>query len=182
MLNLSTINTNTIEGRLLIAAIGKIQSLVKSYTESEVLTFLDHRQREVYKDAEPIPEAKERPPFSEALTTLINTYSKESTGNTPDFILSSFLEACLNGYNQAINQRDKYFNFKPWAIIGGNKIPNKESGDDGTGLKAPGYNPKFLPIPDGHYVWNREKGWVPLDGIVIKGEGEEQTPPLNKFI
>jgi len=52
----------------------------------------------------------ERPiPFIEALTQLLNRYSRENASNTPDFILSEYLQATLAAFNAATQRRDQWY-------------------------------------------------------------------------
>ena len=41
---------------------------------------------------------------------VINKHSIENRSNTPDFILSQYLMACLNAFESAVNQREKWHN------------------------------------------------------------------------
>ena len=47
--------------------------------------------------------------FQQDLEKLINYYSQENGSNTPDFILAKFLNDCLNAFNEAIPQREKWY-------------------------------------------------------------------------
>lgn len=55
--------------------------------------------------------------FRKELTELINKYSIESESDTPDYILANYLVGCLNNYAEIINERDGWFNFKPFQNI-----------------------------------------------------------------
>ena len=44
--------------------------------------------------------------FSKELRNLINAHSRESASNTPDHILSMYLERCLETFGIAVNRRD----------------------------------------------------------------------------
>lgn len=57
------------------------------------------------EEQEPTP----RPPFKQALTTLINQYSKENDSDTPDFILAKFLTDTLKAFNKATNRREEWY-------------------------------------------------------------------------
>jgi hypothetical protein len=48
--------------------------------------------------------------FEEELRSLINKYSKENESNTPDFILAEYLLSCLEAFNTACNERNKWYN------------------------------------------------------------------------
>lgn len=47
--------------------------------------------------------------FRYQLTTLINTCSLENRSDTPDFILSSYLTACLDAFDNAVNRRTRWY-------------------------------------------------------------------------
>jgi hypothetical protein len=47
--------------------------------------------------------------FKEELTQLINRHSKENGSNTPDFILSGYLFACLDAFDAASRQRERWY-------------------------------------------------------------------------
>ena len=53
-------------------------------------------------------ELQPRPSFKQALSTLINQYSKENGSDTPDFILAKFLTDSLKAFNKATNRRDNF--------------------------------------------------------------------------
>ena len=47
--------------------------------------------------------------FVKELTSLINKHSMENASDTPDFILSEFLWACLQAFNRAMIQRRVWY-------------------------------------------------------------------------
>lgn len=47
--------------------------------------------------------------FQTELESLINRYSLENNSNTPDFILASYINACLAAFNEAVNQRSDWY-------------------------------------------------------------------------
>ena len=47
------------------------------------------------------------------LSSLLNRYSRENDSNTPDFILASYLLKCLNAYEAATVQRDRWYGIAP---------------------------------------------------------------------
>lgn len=49
--------------------------------------------------------------FEQELTNLINAYSKESSSDTPDFILAHYLASCLDIFNFALIQRTKWYHY-----------------------------------------------------------------------
>jgi hypothetical protein len=52
--------------------------------------------------------------FEEEFRKLVNSYSMESASNTPDFILSRYLIACMDNFNHAVRTRDEWYKFKPF--------------------------------------------------------------------
>lgn len=53
-------------------------------------------------------EERSRTQFVRDLTVLINRYSRENGSDTPDFILAEYLMRCLDTWNAATVQRDKW--------------------------------------------------------------------------
>ena len=47
--------------------------------------------------------------FRKELEALINRTSQENTSNTPDFILSDYLVACLAAFDTAVQQRETWY-------------------------------------------------------------------------
>jgi hypothetical protein len=47
--------------------------------------------------------------FKKELEHLINKYSQENASNTPDFILANYLNACLEAFNVASQQREAWY-------------------------------------------------------------------------
>ena len=111
LINLSDVNTNTKEGRYLMAALAKITTESQTdKTPDEVLEQCYLLQEEMYKDAFDIPTTNsERPTFGKALQTLINQYSKENGSNTPDFVLSDYLADCLDVFDKTMSKREIFY-------------------------------------------------------------------------
>lgn len=110
--NLSEINTNCAEGRLLMAALAKLTTESQTdKTPDEVLSQCVLLADDMYKDAGPLPEAKEykRPGFEKELENLISRYSKDSESNTPDYILAEFMGNCLSNLHRATKLRDNWY-------------------------------------------------------------------------
>lgn len=59
--------------------------------------------------------------FEQELKSLINKYSMENVSNTPDFILATYLLACLAAYNSALTYRTAWYGLgqEPANIDGG---------------------------------------------------------------
>lgn len=117
--NLSAINTNCIEGRVLMAALAKISTESQPDKEPDVILgqcteLADH----MYKDAAALPETAtyERSGFEKELESLINRYSMESGSNTPDFILAEYMTNCLNAFHLATRHRDNWYGGKRSVI------------------------------------------------------------------
>lgn len=47
--------------------------------------------------------------FRQELESLINAHSVENVSNTPDFILASFLNSCLDSFNGCVMRRDDWY-------------------------------------------------------------------------
>ena len=110
--NLSAVDTNTREGRYLMAALAKITTESQTNkTPDEVLEQCYLLQEDMYKDAFPIPDdvIEERPTFIKALEGLINSYSKENGSDTPDFILADYLTQCLQTFDNVLQAREQWY-------------------------------------------------------------------------
>lgn len=59
--------------------------------------------------------------FEEELRKLINQYCIENGSDTPDHILARYMRNCLESYDYAIRDRDRWYKFKPWE-----KLLNRE--------------------------------------------------------
>ena len=51
--------------------------------------------------------------FGKELEALINKHSLENQSNTPDFLLSLYLENCLANWNAITTQRDRWYRNNP---------------------------------------------------------------------
>jgi hypothetical protein len=47
--------------------------------------------------------------LEERIRAAVNSASAENASNTPDFILASYLIACLDAFNAATNARAKWY-------------------------------------------------------------------------
>lgn len=54
--------------------------------------------------------------FVKELREVINKHSRENGSNTPDFILSGFIEDCLNAFDCAVKQRESWYGRKNTGI------------------------------------------------------------------
>jgi hypothetical protein len=50
--------------------------------------------------------------FGIELMQLLNKYSKENTSNTPDWILSEYMQDALEAYNKAVAKRERWYGRK----------------------------------------------------------------------
>lgn len=50
-----------------------------------------------------------RSAFENELRSLINQHSQENGSNTPDYILASYLQSCLDAFNLHTRERDRWF-------------------------------------------------------------------------
>jgi len=48
------------------------------------------------------------------LRKLLNSFSVENGSNTPDYILANYLLGCLDAFDMATNERDKWYKFDPF--------------------------------------------------------------------
>lgn len=51
----------------------------------------------------------------EELCAVLNRNCVENASHTPDYLLASYLGACLDAYAAAVTARDHWFGFKPWG-------------------------------------------------------------------
>lgn len=129
--NLSDVNTNSKEGRYLMAALAILttQPKLKLFGEDksgeqmapdEMLEQVYKLQETMYEDAGDIPDmVEEKLTFEEALERLINKHSQENGSNTPDFILSKFMYECLEAFNHAVKQREQWYGVPHSPLVEG---------------------------------------------------------------
>jgi hypothetical protein len=55
--------------------------------------------------------------FQIELSQLLNKYSKENGSDTPDTILASFLIGCLQTFDFAVSQRERWYGRQEWETI-----------------------------------------------------------------
>lgn len=51
--------------------------------------------------------------FAEKLREVINCHCRENSSDTPDFILAEYLFRCLDAFDSATRERDKWHKFHP---------------------------------------------------------------------
>lgn len=51
--------------------------------------------------------------FQDELRALINRFSQENGSNTPDYILATYLIACLAAFDAAVEQREGWYGRGP---------------------------------------------------------------------
>jgi hypothetical protein len=49
------------------------------------------------------------PTFQQELEQLVNKHSMENGSNTPDYILSAYLNQCLVTFNTCVDHREKWY-------------------------------------------------------------------------
>ena len=54
--------------------------------------------------------------FRDELQQLINRHSMENGSNTPDFILSRYLQDTLEAFDEAVLWREKWYGRKPMVV------------------------------------------------------------------
>ena len=47
--------------------------------------------------------------FNDDLTFLLNKHSRENNSDTPDWILSEYMQHCLHAFEQATIHREQYY-------------------------------------------------------------------------
>jgi hypothetical protein len=119
MQNISAININCAEGRVLMAALSIISTESRTDKEPDVILgqCVDLSNR-MYKDSTPLPEATSsiQPGFDKELESLISRYSMEAGSNTPDYILVEFMKNSLENFHQATRLRDNWYGGKRSVI------------------------------------------------------------------
>lgn len=50
--------------------------------------------------------------FREDLEALINKHSRENVSDTPDYVLASFLNACLTAFDGSVVERDRWHGWR----------------------------------------------------------------------
>lgn len=109
-MNLSEINTATLEGRLLIVAFSKLTTTVYSETEPDVvLQILIDGAEKAFPNALPSLQSVSKTTFEQDIEGSINKHSKENDSNTPDFILAKYLSKCLEAFNECSRSREKWY-------------------------------------------------------------------------
>lgn len=106
--NFSAIDTNTIEGRYLVAALKIVANFLRS-NEETALKYCHTIYEEVYKDVPPIPEPVPVGGLETQIKTAINRCSREINSHTPDFILAEYLMSALSSFEVATNRRDQWY-------------------------------------------------------------------------
>ena len=51
--------------------------------------------------------------LQQEITSALNRASRENASNTPDFILAQYLLRCLNAFEMATIDRDKWYGISP---------------------------------------------------------------------
>jgi hypothetical protein len=112
--NLSDVNTNTQEGRYLMAALAIITTESQTdKTPDEVMDQCYLLSEKMFKDSIEIEDNKDEPTsFKKEIEILINKFSMENGSNTPDFILSEFLSSCLLNFNETLKEREQWYGRK----------------------------------------------------------------------
>lgn len=60
--------------------------------------------------------------FEKELTQLLNKHSQENGSNTPDFVLASYLQCCLDNWNLHTRERDRWWGNR--SVLGvANEVP-----------------------------------------------------------
>ena len=69
------------------------------------------------------------PAFRKELEELLNRHSMENGSNTPDFMLATYLNACLVAFDEIVKARDRWYGvrLRPGPVILGTNIPDAET-------------------------------------------------------
>ena len=84
-------------------------------------------------EAELVPYEEEGS-LSEDLQGVLNKHSAENQSNTPDYILAHFVTGVLDSYNEAVRQRDNWYDINPQpgkafeSLSGQKAVPLHNSG------------------------------------------------------
>lgn len=124
MKNLGEIDTNRIEGRLLIAALTILTTTERlvilredvngsSMEPDKMLQLVEKVADKIYENVPPVPEGEvEEKDFQKELSALINRHSQENESNTPDFLLAKFMHESLLAANTLVNRREDWYGVK----------------------------------------------------------------------
>ena len=100
-----------------------------------------------------------RPPFEDALRSLINRYCVENRSDTPDFILARYMRKTLDAFNDAVCARQAWHGHKTFGTCdAGNLVP-----PDSEPEMATDDVPPHLAGPAPHYT-ARAKGTITRPG------------------
>lgn len=124
-MNLSSINTNVTEGRLLMAAMAMLTTESRTNQTpdqclADVITLADKMYEDAVTPGAIVDPAKleevlaGKRTFENELRELINKYSKENDSDTPDFLLQEFLSDSLDAYSKTVKKRDEWFGVDMW--------------------------------------------------------------------
>lgn len=119
-MNLSEINTLTVEGKLLMAAISleaDDEKFLNSPAVPEVLEIIleemQARAKKIYpdydSDQQTLASMNEPKTFEQKIATAINQHSIENESNTPDYILAKYLRDCLTAFARASQTREWWY-------------------------------------------------------------------------
>ena len=51
--------------------------------------------------------------LGESLRAMLNSFNREAASNTPDFLLAEYMLRCLEAYEIAVKERDKWYGIAP---------------------------------------------------------------------
>lgn len=125
--NISEVNTNCVEGRLLMAALAKLTTESQTdKTPDEVLAQCVSLANDMYKDASPTKNTT-RPGFEKELENLISRYSKDEESNTPDYIIAEHMKNSMDNFHRATKLRDNWYGGRRSIINDQDKMWEVES-------------------------------------------------------
>jgi len=143
-MRLSEVNTNSAEGRLLMAALAILTTSkevnIKGFigdgtkkTPDDMLDLVGDLSKEMYNDQAALPEyaMPKKRDLKRELTGVLNSFSCENASNTPDFVLAQFMLDTLSAFNTASQAREKWYG-KRLTISGVEEIPDNEGIEQGA--------------------------------------------------
>ena len=86
--------------------------------------------------------------FEKDLAELINKYSKENDSNTPDFILARYLNAVLDNFSAAVNEREQWYGRGPHLSDIALGFPDEQTDTGQPPVQFPGTTSSLDSNPD----------------------------------
>jgi hypothetical protein len=80
-----------------------------------------------YPDEHRLPKAPVT--LREGIASILNSHSHENVSNTPDFILASFLTACLDAFDGCVVAREDWYGHRhePGGVVHNTQVPSEQA-------------------------------------------------------